>query len=98
MSLLVAAGGTNVIMIPTPFLDAQNQLDKRKALNVIVLSMTVRTFNRLGHEFGPLLCGGCLRFRAACTFSGCSTYVAAGRTTASNLGTSGGYHATTSVH
>ena len=31
-------------MIPTPFLDAQMQLDKRKALNVLVLSMTVRLF------------------------------------------------------
>lgn len=28
-------------MIPTPFLDAQMQLDKRKALNVLVLSMMV---------------------------------------------------------
>jgi len=41
VSLQLADGGPN--MIPTPFLDAHNQLDKRKALNVIVLSMTVRT-------------------------------------------------------
>lgn len=31
-------------MIPTPLLDAQMQLDKRKALNVLVLSMTVSFF------------------------------------------------------
>lgn len=38
-------------MIPTPFLDAQMQLDKRKALNVLVLSMMVRLVRRFSFLF-----------------------------------------------
>lgn len=36
------AAATGNAMIPAPFLDAQMQLDKRKALNTLVLTMTVR--------------------------------------------------------
>lgn len=99
MSLQLAAGaGPN--MIPTPFLDAHNQLDKRKALNVIVLSTTVRTFNVSVTCLAPLPLPWAAA--AACvppgTFSGLRHYTAAGRAATTSLGTSSRHHTTPHVH